>query len=304
MVQTSNNPRNHVGNRQLTSSTRGARANQKAVSKTVYKDNTSQCIFITSRKSRCKRCKEANSEYCKYHSTDKLKPYKGGALPAKNSDIKIHEYDYYKEDPDEFDSTAAYVSSGVWIGSIDSIHDPEFLKKHGIKSILNTSGMEPNLKTLDMYKTLGIDYYTLSKSEYNPRTRKHRVVKFLGDEPFSLRFTPRDFYKWLHQGAKIMEKAKKPMITNCHMGMNRSASVIASYLMTKPHPLTYNRTMEVLERANHRRNLKVLTNKDFRTSLRYYPVFAGTAEKDKNGVTKQLDPKEVSLYKSYIHRYE
>lgn len=193
----------------------GSRSTSRTVSKTVYKDNSSQCTFITSKNTRCRRQKLEGEEHCKYHK-DLLKKRGGNIdIPKNAPHIKVHEYDYYKEDPDEFDSTAAYVSSGVWIGSIDSIHDPEFLKRHEIKSILNTSGMEPNARTLDMYKRLGIEYYTISKSEYNPRTRKHKVVKFMSDEPFGLGFTPRDFYKYLHQGVGYMKQAPKPMIVNC-----------------------------------------------------------------------------------------
>lgn len=275
----------------------GGRGGQKAVSKTVYKDNSSQCIYVTSKRSRCKRAKEKNSEYCAHHSKN---AQIAGAIVPKNSNIRSHEYDYYKDQPDEFDSTAAYVSSGVWIGSIDSIHDPQFLSRHGIKSILNTSGMEPNPSILDMYRRLGIDYYTLSKSEYNPRTKKHRVVKFLSDEPFGLRFTPRDFFKYLHEGSKIMHAAKKPIITNCHLGINRSGSTIAAYLMTKPHPLPYEKTVEALEKANARRNLSVLTNKDFKTSLKYYPIFSGSL----GGAKKEFDPKQISHYKAYMSRFE
>lgn len=190
---------------------------QRLVSKTVYKDNTTQCAFITTGNSRCKRAKSDKKDYCVFHckQMEQGPGYGGKKLPPKNSEIKAHEYDYYKDEPDEFDSTAAYVAGGVWIGSIDSIHDPEFLKRHGIKSILNTSGMEPGPRIQEMYKRLGIVYNTISKSEYNPKTKKYRVVKFLSDEPFGYRFTPRDYFKFLNEGVQHIKNSPKPTIVNC-----------------------------------------------------------------------------------------
>lgn len=270
-----------------------SRPTSRGVSKTLYKDNSSQCTYITTRNTRCKKPKTHNKEYCGYH----LKiPQHGGHVNTPSKHVKVHEYDYYKEEPDEFDSTASHVASDVWIGSIDSANDAEFLKRHGIKTVMNTSGMEPCARTQDLYKQLGIKYYTLSTSEYNPRTHKYKVVKFLSDEPFRRGFGARDFYKYLHRGCQCLRNAPKPMLVHCHAGVNRSGSLIAAHLMTKPRPYSYGRVVDLLEKANKRRGLHVLTNKDFKTSLKYYPMFGG---KDLKGINER----QIAVYDSYMKKY-
>ena len=89
---------------------------------------------------------------------------------------------------------------------------------------------------------------------------------------------------------------KAPAILNCHAGMNRSASAICAYLMTKKRPYTYDRSVELLKKANSRRNLDVLTNGDFRRALRYFPIYEGTA--------KNVSPQALSRYKHYLRSYE
>jgi len=92
-------------------------------------------------------------------------------------------------------------------------------------------------------------------------------------------------------------KASRGIITsNCHAGINRSGSLIAAYLMTKPKPYGYEKTVEMLKKANRRRNLDVLTNQDFKRALKYFPVFMGTPEK--------IAPATMSRYKQFLNAYE
>lgn len=91
--------------------------------------------------------------------------------------------------------------------------------------------------------------------------------------------------------------ASRPIITkNCHAGINRSGSLIASYLMTKPKPYSYEKTVDLLERANKRRNLDVLTNSDFKRALKYFPIFMGTQ--------KDVSPRTMARYKQFLRAYE
>ena len=96
---------------------------------------------------------------------------------------------------------------------------------------------------------------------------------------------------------RYITKASRPIICkNCHAGMNRSASAICAYLMTKKNPYTYERAVELLKKANSKRNLDVLTNSDFRRALRFFPIYEGTA--------KNVSPQMLSKYKRYLRMYE
>jgi len=92
-------------------------------------------------------------------------------------------------------------------------------------------------------------------------------------------------------------KASRPIITkNCHAGINRSGSLIASYLLTKPKPYGYDKVIDKLVRANKRRNLDVLTNPDFKRALKYFPIFMGTHSR--------VSPRTMSRYKQFLQSYE
>jgi hypothetical protein len=277
---------------------------------TFYQDDDKRCAAILSDgKNRCSQDRKSGCNYCSRHETLRLKRMerhnklirsRGGKKKKNLKSKQIYEYDYYLDDEEEpFDSNAAKVHPKIWIGSIDSIHDPNYLKKSGVRSILNASGMEPSLLTRDMYRKLGIDYYTLSDVDKVRGKSHYKVVNYLGDERFSKNgLTPRKFMKYMHKACKIMngKDFKFPVITNCHAGVNRSASSICAYLITKRKPYSYEKVVEMLKKANSKRNLDVLTNPDFRRALRYFPIFEGTA--------KNVSPQMLSRYRHYLKMYE
>ena len=157
--------------------------------------------------------------------------------------------------------------------------------------------MEPNEDVAKAYKKHGIDYYTLSK------IRDGRVVDFLGDEKFRIgRFTPEDFYGWMDRGVNFALQAKKPIQINCHAGVNRAPSVLASYLMTKPRPFTYDRTIELLEAANKKRDYDVLTNREFRQALRHYPTYYNLRKY--GGKTSKVSRSDIMAYSRYVNQYK
>lgn len=288
-----------------------SRTSSKRQSSVFYKNDDKRCAQITSsRRERCKNHVNPGGNYCPYHEKlrekqilehAKLLKMKGGKVVSPNK--AIYDYNYYLDDEDvePFDSNASLVSAHplIWIGSIDSAHDLNFLKGNGIKSVMNASGMEPTPQARDMYNKLGIDYYTLSEIEKVPYKSHFRVSRYLGDEKFSKSgLTPREFFKFMHKGCQLMNQPsfKFPVLIHCHAGINRSGSLIAAYLMTKPRPYDYDKTVEMLKKANMRRNLDVLTNQDFKRALKYFPIFMGTPDK--------ISPQTMARYKHFLNAYE
>ena len=264
----------------------------------IMSGGKTRCTQNTHKENLCTRHDNLRKKDIERRQTQMKK--RGGQKSQKSQSPQMYEYDYYLDPEIEpFDSNASHVASKVWIGSIDSANDVDFLSKSGMKSIINASGMEPSVKTRNMYKKMGINYYTLSEIKRVPYKSYYRVSHYLGDEKFSRSgLTPRNFFKFMHKGVKMMnhKNFKFPVLINCHAGVNRSASLIASYLLTKRRPYTYEKTVEFLKKANQKRGIHVLTNDDFKRSLRYFPIFAGTR--------KNVSPGLLSKYNSYLKSYE
>lgn len=294
-------------------STKKRSSTRSRASTVFYENNSKRCSEILSNHKRCpKDVVSSGGNWCKLHETIRKRKMeqhkkrlrergqKGGT--TTDSRKPVYEYNYYFDDEIEpFDSNASLVTKSppIWIGSIDSAHDLNYLRKNKIKSIINASGMEPSVRIRDAYKKMGVDYYTLSEVQKVPYKSHYRVSKYLGDEKFSKRgLTPREFFKFMHKGCQIMNNKgfKFPVLINCHMGINRSGSLIAAYLMTKPRPYSYEKTVDLLEKANNRRNLDVLTNNDFKRALKYFPIFMGTESR--------VSPRTMANYKQFLSSYE
>jgi hypothetical protein len=174
----------------------------------------------------------------------------------------------HKEHPETFEESAAPVINGLlWIGSITASRNTDLLAKHKIKAIVNASGIEPTPILMKDYNKLGLNYHTFT-------TYKDGVEKFFIDSPFDKYpdFTKSDFFKYVIQGAKILkneieQKPKKPILINCHAGMNRSAAVICAYLILVAK-MPYGKCIKLLQDANKTRGLDVLTNPSFRKALK------------------------------------
>lgn len=204
----------------------------------LYQNDEKQCAEITTQYGRCKHNAMTGTMFCKLHQR---RPHG-------------HEDDF-------FDSTFSCVYGNVWIGSLDTTNDPKALKAAGIRNIVNISGWEPKPKTRDMYKRLGINYHTLTHRDRNGR------VQFLGDEPIR---NVNNFYWYMDKGVDIMRGLKGTTLVNCHAGVNRSASLVAAYLMAV-HGMSYERAEALLKRANAKRRVPCLTNRYFVAALKRYP---------------------------------
>lgn len=98
------------------------------------------------------------------------------------------------------------------------------------------------------------------------------------DMPFNNEQTKEDFFKLITRGrmaiAKMLQETTGNIVVNCSAGVNRSASVLAAWLLTRPkNPLTYKQVMQVLKAANAKRGWEILTNKHFRAALEEYPAW-------------------------------
>lgn len=174
----------------------------------------------------------------------------------------IHQRRPRAHEDDFFDSTFARVHDNIWIGSLDTLHDPKALKAAGIRHIVNISGWEPNNKTRQMYKNIGVSYQTLTHRDASGK------VQFLGDEPVR---NVNNFYWYMDKGVEMAIKGgREPILINCHAGVNRSASLVAAYLMAV-RGMTFAQANDVLQAANARRRVPCLTNRYFVAALKNYP---------------------------------
>lgn len=162
-----------------------------------------------------------------------------------------------------FDSTFACVYDNIWIGSLDTANDPNALQAAGIKNIVNISGWEPRQKTRDMYRRLGINYHTLTHRDSTGH------LQFLGDEPINTREKLNKFYHYMDRGVAITNKLRGPTLVQCHAGVNRSASLIAAFLIAVKG-MSFAQAEHYLKLANSKRKIDVLTNKSFVEAMKLY----------------------------------
>lgn len=67
--------------------------------------------------------------------------------------------------------------------------------------------------------------------------------------------------------------ASRPIIcSNCHAGINRSASLIAAYLISQ-HKMDFAHARHYLIKANEKRSISVLTNRDFVSAMNRYAEY-------------------------------
>lgn len=209
----------------------------------VYHNKPSQCAEITARFGRCLNDVKEGTMFC---STHHRKPQQ-------------HEDEF-------FDSTTAKVFDNIWIGSLDTANDPHALKAANIKTIVNISGWEPRTKTRELYKKMGINYYTTTTRDAMGK------LHYLGDEPIKDQKSLHDFYCFMDRGVDLTRRAPKngQILIHCHAGINRSASLVVAYLMSAKG-MSYDKAEHYLKMANSKRKVPVLTNKHFVHHMKRYP---------------------------------
>lgn len=176
---------------------------------------------------------------------------------------KLHSRMIDKEDTIITMASPVTPDGDIWIGSLASAQHKNFLKTYGIKSILNASGIEPLPHTKKMYKDKHITYHTFT--EIDPETKEE---KFMPDAKFDDEmFTKDDFLNYANKAIKAIKNTPKPVLVHCQAGMNRSAAMIAAYLICV-RGYSFEKTVTLLEDANKKRGIGALKNCDFKKILK------------------------------------
>jgi protein-tyrosine phosphatase len=146
-------------------------------------------------------------------------------------------------------SERAKVADGIFIGSALSLYDNIFLHSNEIGLIINASNRKNNLTNLKI-PTLRVhdldDIIPVTNAE------KVRLVKIAGGI------------------ANIVEdyrKKNRNVLIHCQAGINRSAFILATYLITK-RGYTADQAISAIQAANNVRGVPALTNIGFVQLLR------------------------------------
>lgn len=124
---------------------------------------------------------------------------------------KLHSRMVDKEDTITTMASPVTPNNDIWIGSLASAQHKQFLKKYGIKSILNVSGIEPLPHTKKMYKEEKIVYHTFT--EIDPETKEE---KFMPDVKFDDEiFTKADFLNYAARAIKAIKGSPAPVLVHC-----------------------------------------------------------------------------------------
>ena len=98
----------------------------------------------------------------------------------------------------------------LWLGNIVSSQDPNFLKEHGIQAVFNCTKTIPFVNSVPRKYRLPVDDNLQDDEIRNMELWSFEVVYKLA-----------------------LELRKGPVLVHCHAGMQRSACVVAMYLIAK-----------------------------------------------------------------------
>lgn len=261
----------------------------------VYKNDETRCAAVTTKMARCKQTKHMDKNFCKLH---------------------LKYADQFQEDSDSFESNTAEVVSGIFLGSLDTTRDPIFLKKYKIKNIVNCSGFEPPKKFEQLYKKLGIRYYTLTTFKYRKDRKTGQMKKkdlYMVDCPFNSRENPQVFYDYCVKGVAMIRDAKKKggnILINCFAGINRSSACLCAYMMTRTkRPYTFKQAYKKIVNTNKKRGLDALNNRDFRYALKLFPTYQKLTQRklmmggQSNKQIVRISSSEINALKRLFRKY-
>lgn len=142
-----------------------------------------------------------------------------------------------------YSDICAHVYDGIYIGSVTSVTTEADLLAKNITVVIDLSGWS----------------YT--------RTRNTCVLRM--DDTDVQISTIDDYIGKFNKGSRVIRHARargQNVLVHCAAGINRSATQIAYYLIQYEN-MSYTQAIRLLESANERRNLPVLTNRTFRDLL-------------------------------------
>ncbi|QYB17772.1 dual specificity protein phosphatase [Pacmanvirus S19] len=158
----------------------------------------------------------------------------------KLNGINIGEYIY--------NDKGAYVADGIYIGSLATAQSNDCLNTMNIKAIVNLSG-------------------------YN-YTSDIPVLNIEMDDALVTPQLMEDYIRKFAVGVSAITAARTEgynVLIHCAAGINRSATLIAIYLISIGY--TYEQAYEALYAANAQREVPLLTNKSFRYLLQAMDSF-------------------------------
>lgn len=125
---------------------------------------------------------------------------------------------------------ASEIISGIWVGNEKSSQCKEFFETHDIQAVVNCTPDVPN-KFCDM----NVEYMRLTLGDSRDPDDLKRMQEYL---KYAVYFVEKN---------KDLES--KNVLVHCHQGIQRSATVVAAYLMTNKG-MSYD---EVVNFIPHRR---------------------------------------------------
>jgi hypothetical protein len=113
---------------------------------------------------------------------------------------------------------AHLILKNLWLGNLDAAQDRDFLTKNGIRLVINCTNDLPNYHENDKninYIRIPVDDSLLKKDFMIMTEYLFRIIPYLDE----------------------MLKSNVPVLIHCYAGMQRSACVVAAYLIKNKVPL-------------------------------------------------------------------
>lgn len=139
----------------------------------------------------------------------------------------------------------AHVTSNLYIGSGKSVSDTNFLSNHNIDLIINASNVDAYLTPANIPTVMVLDI----RDEIPPLFRRAEAVKTLLKKVKSVTDVMHEYIQ-----------KDKNVLVHCHAGVNRSAMIIATYLITKRNYTSADAIAAITKANNTQRYITALSN--------------------------------------------
>jgi len=148
---------------------------------------------------------------------------------------------------------------GLYIGNMHSAKDADFFKRKNIGAVLNCT---PDVPHYFAHSSGAVEYMRINVNDSLQQVDFQKMAAFI---PCGVQF--------IH---KNLELDKKPILVHCHAGVQRSAAMVAAYLM-------YKFRLPLEKAINHiirQRSVAFLFGRsvNFKTSLIHYAKSIGNAQ--------------------------